>query len=40
MLYPRKTHGIGGSQARIDLFTRIREHLGRDLLGGQNVKTE
>jgi len=40
MLYPRKTHGIGGSQARIDLFTRIREHLGRDLLGVQGAKTE
>ena len=32
MLYPRKTHSIGGSRARIDLFTRIREHLERDLL--------
>jgi dipeptidyl-peptidase-4 len=40
MLYPRKTHGIGGSQARIDLFTRIREHLDRDLLGAETAKTE
>ncbi|HSM85916.1 MAG TPA: S9 family peptidase, partial [Candidatus Limnocylindrales bacterium] len=32
-LYPRKTHGIGGPAARTHLFTRIREHFRRALLG-------
>jgi dipeptidyl-peptidase-4 len=32
-LYPRKTHGIAGPQARVHLFTRIREHFVRELLG-------
>jgi dipeptidyl-peptidase-4 len=32
-LYPRKTHGISGPQARTHLFTRIRSHFHRELLG-------
>ncbi len=32
-LYPRKTHGIGGREARVHLFTRIRDHFRRELLG-------
>ncbi|HLJ88024.1 MAG TPA: S9 family peptidase [Candidatus Angelobacter sp.] len=33
LLYPRKTHGIGGQAARVHLFTRIRDHFRRELLG-------
>jgi dipeptidyl-peptidase-4 len=33
-LYPRKTHGISGLQARTHLFTRIREHFRQELLTG------
>ena len=33
LLYPRKTHGISGPVARTHLFTRIRSHLERELLG-------
>jgi dipeptidyl-peptidase-4 len=33
LVYPRKTHGISGPQARTHLFTRIREHFNRELLG-------
>ncbi|HET7873666.1 MAG TPA: DPP IV N-terminal domain-containing protein [Terriglobales bacterium] len=33
-LYPRKTHGISGLQARTHLFTRIREHFRQELLAG------
>ncbi|MBZ5524509.1 MAG: hypothetical protein LAP21_19900 [Acidobacteriia bacterium] len=40
MLYPRKTHGIGGPQARIHLFNRIRDHFHRELLGSEAPKTE
>jgi len=32
-LYPRKTHGIAGPGTRVHLFTRIREHFRRELLG-------
>ena len=32
-LYPRKTHGISGQAARVHLYTRIREHFRRELLG-------
>ena len=32
-LYPRKTHGIAGQAARVHLYTRIREHFLRELLG-------
>jgi dipeptidyl-peptidase-4 len=34
-LYPRKTHGIAGQQARVHLYTRIRDHFRRELLGVQ-----
>jgi dipeptidyl-peptidase-4 len=34
-LYPRKTHGITGPAARVHLFTRIREHFRRELLGAR-----
>jgi len=34
-LYPRKTHGIAGQAARVHLYTRIREHFRRELLGGE-----
>jgi dipeptidyl-peptidase-4 len=33
LLYPRKTHGISGPVSRTHLFTRIRSHLERELLG-------
>jgi dipeptidyl-peptidase-4 len=33
MLYPRKTHGITGEKASIDLFHRIQQHFQRELLG-------
>jgi dipeptidyl-peptidase-4 len=33
-LYPRKTHGISGQTSRVHLYTRIREHFRRELLGG------
>jgi len=33
MLYPRKLHSISGPAAQTDLFTRIEEHFGRELLG-------
>ena len=33
LVYPRKTHSIAGSAARIHLFTRIREHFNCELLG-------
>jgi dipeptidyl-peptidase 4 len=33
LLYPRKTHGISGPAARTHLFTAIREHFRRELLG-------
>jgi dipeptidyl-peptidase-4 len=33
-LYPRKTHGISGQATRVHLYTRIREHFRRELLGG------
>jgi dipeptidyl-peptidase-4 len=36
-LYPRKTHGIAGQQARVHLYTRIRNHFRRDLLGIQSL---
>jgi dipeptidyl-peptidase-4 len=32
-LYPRKTHSISGPGTRVHLFTRIREHFRRELLG-------
>jgi len=38
MLYPRKTHSISGPAARIHLFTRIRDHFRRELLGTQNME--
>src|SRR5205807_5369787 len=38
MLYPRKTHGISGPQARVHLFTRIRDHFRRELLGTQSME--
>jgi len=31
MLYPRKTHGIAGSTARTNLFTKIQEHFEKGL---------
>jgi dipeptidyl-peptidase-4 len=34
-LYPRKTHGIAGQAARVHLFTRIRDHFRRELLGAE-----
>jgi len=34
-LYPRKTHGITGQVARTHLFTRIRAHFDRELLGAE-----
>jgi dipeptidyl-peptidase-4 len=33
LLYPRKTHGIAGPSARTHLFSRIRQHFDRTLLG-------
>jgi dipeptidyl aminopeptidase/acylaminoacyl peptidase len=33
MLYPRKTHGIGGQAARTNLFTKIQRHFEQYLLG-------
>jgi dipeptidyl-peptidase-4 len=38
-LYPRKTHGIAGQQARVHLYTRIRDHFRRELLGGEAAQT-
>lgn len=38
-LYPRKTHGIAGQAARVHLFTRIREHFRRELLGAEPQQT-
>jgi dipeptidyl-peptidase-4 len=35
LLYPRKTHAISSPAARIHLFTRIRDHFRRELLGSQ-----
>jgi dipeptidyl-peptidase 4 len=32
-LYPRKTHGISGQSTRVHLYTRIREHFRREILG-------
>ena len=32
-LYPRKTHSISGPGTRVHLFTRIRAHFNRELLG-------
>ena len=32
-LFPRKTHSISGPGTRVYLFTRIREHFRRELLG-------
>jgi len=32
-LYPRKTHSISGPGTRVHLFTRIRSHFHRELLG-------
>jgi dipeptidyl-peptidase-4 len=32
-LYPRKTHSISGPGTRVHLFTRIRDHFHRELLG-------
>ncbi|HEX4605596.1 MAG TPA: S9 family peptidase [Candidatus Angelobacter sp.] len=32
-LYPRKTHSISGPATRVHLFTRIRSHFHRELLG-------
>ena len=32
-LYPRKTHSIAGPGTRVHLFTRIRSHFHRELLG-------
>jgi dipeptidyl-peptidase-4 len=40
LLYPRKTHAISGAAARIHLFTRIRDHFRRELLGQPPVETE
>jgi dipeptidyl-peptidase-4 len=31
MIYPNKTHGIGGKDARVHLFTMIEEHFEREL---------
>ena len=31
MLYPRKTHGIAGKQARSHLFHLIEDHFEKDL---------
>lgn len=39
-LYPRKTHGIGGKEARVHLFTRIRNHFLHDLLEATPEKHE
>ncbi len=39
-LYPRKTHGIAGQAARSHLYTRIREHFRRELLGLTNENQE
>ena len=39
LLYPRKTHGISGAAARTHLFTRIRNHFRRELLGEEGVAT-
>ena len=33
MLYPRKTHGIAGQEARTNLYTHIQRHFERELLG-------
>jgi len=33
MLYPRKLHSIAGAAAQTDLFTRIEQHFGHELLG-------
>jgi dipeptidyl-peptidase 4 len=38
-LYPRKTHGIAGQAARVHLYTRLREHFRRELLGGEPPAT-
>ena len=38
-LYPRKTHGIAGQAARVHLYTRIREHFQRELLGAEQTQT-
>ncbi|HEY6306401.1 MAG TPA: S9 family peptidase [Candidatus Angelobacter sp.] len=38
-LYPRKTHGINGQVTRVHLFTRIREHFRRELLGPEAQQT-
>ncbi len=38
-LYPRKTHGIAGQAARVHLYTRIREHFRRELLGAEPQQT-
>ena len=32
-IYPRKTHSISGQGTRVHLFTRIRSHFHRELLG-------
>ena len=40
LLYPRRTHAISGYTARIHLFTRIRDHFRRELLGQQPAETE
>jgi dipeptidyl-peptidase-4 len=40
VLYPRRTHAISGPAARIHLFTRIRDHFRRELLGEQPAEPE
>ena len=40
LLYPRKTHAISGAAARIHLYTRIRDHFRRELLGEQPAEPE
>jgi dipeptidyl-peptidase-4 len=35
MIYPNKTHGIAGPDARIHLFTMIEDHFERELKSGQ-----
>jgi len=37
-LYPRKTHSISGPGTRVHLYTRIREHFRRELLGPETLQ--
>jgi dipeptidyl-peptidase-4 len=34
-LYPRKTHSIAGTEARVHLFDRIVEHFENNLMNGK-----